>query len=229
MSNFRHLAKALARAVSRTSNETSSVGGVEYWEKRAHDYGRRSVLHIGHAESEYDDVTRMQEREIFPHLRAQLNGTERTVLDFGCGPGRFTVQLAEATLGKAIGVDPIRHLLELAPRHPDVEYRLLKDNVIPLHDNSMDVVWSCLVMGGIAGSTLGQTVSELGRVLNAGGLLFIVENTSNKSDSEAWRCRSVDQYREMFPFAALVHMHDYVDLGETISVMAGRKIQKSSL
>jgi ubiquinone/menaquinone biosynthesis C-methylase UbiE len=223
MSNFRHFVQALARGVRRTATEPS-LAGIEYWEKRANDYGRRSVLHMGHAESEYDDVTRMQEREIFPHLRTQLNGTERTVLDFGCGPGRFTVQLAEAIRGKAIGVDPIIKLLELAPQHPHVEYRVLKENVIPVADNSVDVVWTCLVLGGINGHTLDQAISELGRVLAPGGLLFVVENTSNKADQDTWKFRSVFEYTRKLPFVALVHLHDYVDLGETISIMAGRRI-----
>src|SRR5947208_7202047 len=67
---------------------------IAFWEERAKNHGRRSVLNTSHSEDEYDQVTEMQKREIFPHLVSALKGTEKVVLDFGCGPGRFTGSLA---------------------------------------------------------------------------------------------------------------------------------------
>lgn len=86
-----------------------------------------------------EPVTAMQERESFPFLRAQLRGTEKIVLDFDCGPGRFSVQLADL-IGSCIAVDPMQQMPDLAPSGPGVEYILPgPDGRIPLHDGSADV------------------------------------------------------------------------------------------
>jgi ubiquinone/menaquinone biosynthesis C-methylase UbiE len=194
---------------------------LQYWEDRVRTYGARSVLNIAHANDNMDAVTRMQEREIFPHFRSQLNGTERVLLDFGCGPGRFAVQLAEMIRGMTIGVDPMRELLRKAPKSPNVSYRCVRNGDLPLPESSVDVIWCCLVMGGIAEPK--KTVSELCRVLRPTGLIVLIENTSDKPNGEFWKYRTVEEYTALFDFVKLNHLHDYTDVGERISVMAGRK------
>ena len=197
--------------------------GVKYWEKRVERYGARSVLNLGHSESEYQKVTEKQKAEIYPYFRKMLNGNEQVVLDFGCGPGRFTGDLAAMIRGKAIGIDPVQRLLLLAEMAENVEFRTMMQGVIPIADNSADAVWVCLVLGGIEASILTHTVKEIVRVLKAGGLLFLVENTSDKSSGSHWKFRTCNEYMEMFPLIHLVHLHDYDDLGERISIIAGRK------
>jgi len=155
-------------------------------------------------------------------FRAALRGDERLILDFGCGPGRFTGDLAEMINGRAIGVDPIRNLLDLGLPHPSVEYRLMLEGRIPLESASVDAVWICLVLGGIHGQTLEATVSELRRVMKSTALLFLVENTTTGAGDAFWACRSVDTYRSLLAPISLTHVGDYHDLGERISVMVGR-------
>ncbi len=70
-----------------------------------------------------------------------------------------------------------------------------------------------------------KTLAEINRVLRKDGLLFLVENTTVKSNGGHWVFRSTDEYIDMFPFMKLVHLHDYFDLGERISIMAGRKFR----
>ena len=199
-----------------------SRGSSAYWERRARRHGRRSVLNISHTDAEYEDITRWQTSILFPLLQAQFDGSERVVLDFGCGPGRFTPGLAHLMGGRAIGVDPIASLLELAPADPNVEYRLLRRGSIPLPDHSVDVNWICLVLGVIRGRKLRDTLRELRRVIAPGGLVFLVENTSAKPSRKQIEYRSVAEYSELVDFAQLRHLQDYEDLGETISVLAGR-------
>lgn len=196
---------------------------IEYWEERAKQYGKWSVINIGHSEDEVEIVTKMQKERIFPILRTCLNGNEKIILDFGCGPGRFIIDLAKIINGKAIGIDPIKYLLDMAPKNENVEYILSKEGEIPLADYSIDIVWSCSVLGGIKGDTLNRSVKEINRVLKFNGLLFIVENTSDKKDSNYWFYRSVSEYRNILSFATLTHIQDYYDLGERNSIMAGRK------
>lgn len=217
------IAQRLARAVGRLlpSRERADL---HWWERRVRRSGAHSVLNRGHSPAEAARVTDWQKATLFPVLRRRLRGDERVVLDFGCGPGRFTPDLAGLIGGRAIGVDPIQSLLDLAPRHGDVEYRLLRDGRIPLEDGSTDAVWICLVLMCITDpKALERTAAEIGRVLRKDGLLFLVENTDPKPDTRHLRFRSVDEYRALFPDIALEHEGSYVDLGERISILSGRK------
>jgi SAM-dependent methyltransferase len=201
---------------------------IEYWEERALILGRNAVLDSRHGKREFEEVTAMQKKELLPLFRGQLTGEERLVLDLGCGPGRFTVDLARLVGGRAVGADPVLSLLELAPRDPDVEYRQLVGGVIPMGTGEADVVWISLVLGGVEDDFLPGEVREIERVLRSGGLLFLVENTSEKPDGEHWKFRSVEKYASLFPSVPLVHLHDYRDLDERMSVMAGRKAASSA-
>jgi SAM-dependent methyltransferase len=192
---------------------------IDYWDRRAAAHGRRAVLNISHSEDEFDVVTEFQKGALFPQLESALEPDDRVVLDFGCGPGRFTPALAELVHGTAIGIDPVRHLLDLAPRRENVTYLLSDGRVIPLPDSSVDVVWVCLVLGGIR--ELDPTIAELERVARPGALFLVAENTSELGDLDHWFYRSVEDYQDAFG-RALVLVDDYVDEDERISVLRGR-------
>lgn len=220
--------RSLVRQVLRRCARPLGFGrpprpGREYWERRARQFGARSVLNLGHGDSEYQSVTEGQKREIFPHLTRLLRGDERLAVDVGCGPGRFTRDLAEVIGGRAVGMDIVQAFLDMAPPDPRVEYRPMGEGTIDLPDGCAGLVWICLVLGGIKEPNLSRTAAEALRILRPGGLLFLVENTSSMPASEHWAFRSVSDYRAMFPSVGLEHLHDYVDLGERISVLAGRR------
>ena len=195
---------------------------IQRWHDRAHQHGARAVYNLGHGPEEMAQVTEKQCAVLLPLLRAQLRGDERLVLDLGCGPGRFTAALADVTHARVIGLDPIPRLLELAPRHDAVEYRLMSEAQIPMESSSVDVAWICLVLGGIHGLTLERTVAEIRRVLRPGGLVFLVENTADGGGDSFWAFRSVAEYQRLFRPIRLAHVHDYHDLDERISVLTGR-------
>jgi SAM-dependent methyltransferase len=208
---------------SSTRRETAP-SGLAYWEQRAQQYGPRAVLNIGHKAEDVEAVTQLQLAAIFPHLQRSLRDDDRIAIDFGCGPGRFTPHLAKLVKGKAIGIDPIQSLLDLAPRGADVEYLLSDGHRIPIPNASVDLAWICLVLGGLVESQFTEAAEEIDRVLRPGGLLFLIENTSQKENCDHWQFRSVAEYRKLIPFVPLDHLHDYEDLGERISIMAGRKV-----
>lgn len=216
--------RAARRVVRIVRNSVLPESPAEAWERRARTYGARAVFNLTHDEVQLAQVTEMQKREIYPHVRAALNRQERLALDFGCGPGRFTRDLAEMIGGRAIGVDTTRAFIEMAPPAPMVEYRHMAAGRIPVADGEADLVWICLVLGGlIEQHVLEASVREINRVLRSGGLLVLIENTSPAPDAAHWKFRSVADYRALFPFVPLEHKSDYFDASERISIMTGRK------
>jgi SAM-dependent methyltransferase len=215
--------RVIGRCLRRLGVRRPAPAPIEYWTERARAYGPRSVLNLGHSESEYESVTAAQKRLLFPLLGRCLTGQEKVALDFGCGPGRFTADLAGLIKGRAIGMDVVPAYLDMAPPHEDVDYRPMKPGRIDLPDRSVDLVWVCLVLGALREPVLGRSAAEIERVLRPGGQLFVVENTSEQADAPHWAFRPVADYQRLFPSAALRHIHDYTDLGERISVLAGRR------
>ena len=195
-----------------------------YWSERAKLYGKHSVLNMAHGKKEFDVVTAFQKQVLFPLLESELQGTEKNVLDYGCGPGRFTCDLAKLIGGDAIGVDITQELLNIAPKSQSVTYQIIKSGEIPYADSSFDFVWVCLVLGGIAEEEITKTIIEINRVLRRGGLFFYVENTANAVSTNYWRFRDEATYLRLAAFCNPRVIGHYVDLGQQITIFAGRKI-----
>jgi SAM-dependent methyltransferase len=194
-----------------------------FWRDRAKRYGKHSVVNIAHSEEEFEIVTAYQKQLLFPLFKAKLNGTESNILDFGCGPGRFTNGLAELTGGSVIGVDITPELLDLAPKSTSISFQSIDPNVLPFSDSSFDVVWSCLVLGGIPDCSLKRNVAEIERVLRTGGLFFYVENTAKVANMEYWFFRDEATYVQLAAFCKPQIIGNYEDMGQTITIFAGRK------
>lgn len=196
----------------------------EYWQARARRYGRRSVLNLAHPDDEYDAVTLRQQQILFPLLKQELRGHERKLLDFGCGPGRFTGGLAELIDGRAVGVDIVPELLRIAPASARVEYLVMEaGGALPFEDASFDIVWSCLVLGGIPEGQLQRALAEIDRVLRPGGLFFFAEGTAQQAGSAHWFFRDEARYRDLARFCTPRVVGRYEDVGEAITVFCGRK------
>lgn len=144
------------------------------------------------------------------------------MLDFGCGPGRFTNGLAEQIGGMAVGVDITPELLELAPASPFVRYQRIGAGALPFSDSSFDVVWSCLVLGGIPDGQVDKTLAEINRVLRPDGLFFFVENTAQVANADYWFFRDEDAYMQLAAFCNPEVLGAYEDIGQKITIFAGR-------
>ncbi len=123
--------KRVVARIRDISGKNKYFDGKQYWEARAGMYGKNAVLNIAHKETEFDQVPASQ-REILPPLFTnQLLGSERSVLDFGCGPGRFTPDLARAIHGSAVGIDISEKLIQFARPAPNVTFRAAASGEIP--------------------------------------------------------------------------------------------------
>ncbi|OGL83398.1 hypothetical protein A3B32_03465 [Candidatus Uhrbacteria bacterium RIFCSPLOWO2_01_FULL_53_9] len=105
----------------------------------------------------------------------------KTVLDAGCGSGKFSAALAKFGAAKVIGLDIGEKGLAFAREQAKkvsygdrLEYRCGSLLDIPLPDASVDMVWS----NGVIHHTLGyeQCIAEFSRVLKPGGRLFLYVN-----------------------------------------------------
>jgi SAM-dependent methyltransferase len=101
----------------------------------------------------------------------------KRVLDLGCGEGRFS-RLLEAKGAEAVGIDPIRRLIEAAREAsaPSERYVLGDGSQLPFPDSSFDLVVAYLCLIDIP--DFRAAIRESARVLRPGGR-FVVANVSN--------------------------------------------------
>jgi len=106
-------------------------------------------------------------------------GPKDVVLDFGCGPGFFTIALAKIS-AKTIGVDISPRMLERAAgyaRKNGVAVELMQSDgrKIELNDESVDLVLAVHVLHEVEDRP--KVLGEFFRILRLGGRLAIVERT----------------------------------------------------
>lgn len=191
------------------------------WSSRVEMLGVYSVIDTRHSPSEYDFVTKRQKEILYPLFLAELNGFEKNILDFGCGPGRFTGDLAAIINGEAIGVDPTSKLIENCPANINVSY-ICSSNFFECNQIKFDIVWICLVLGGIPDSEVSALAKKILNSLSDNGLLFIVEATGSRNIDGSWRIRTVKKIADFFPRLNLRLIGSYVDVGQEISILSGR-------
>ena len=98
----------------------------------------------------------------------------RTILDLGCGTGRFTEALAVRFDAEVIGIDPSNKMLEQArskQRDSRIRYEIGRGESIPLPDVSVDLIFMSMVLHHFDDQE--QAVRECRRVLRRGGSVFL--------------------------------------------------------
>jgi ubiquinone/menaquinone biosynthesis C-methylase UbiE len=102
----------------------------------------------------------------------------QTVVDFGCGPGYFTVELAKKA-AKVIAVDLSMEMLEKAKRKTskahaeNVDFLQSNGTKIKLDDTSVDLILLVTVFHEIGEEA--TVLGEFSRILKPSGKLVIVE------------------------------------------------------
>lgn len=107
-----------------------------------------------------------------------------SVLDLGCGTGRFSQALASRFAADVVGVDPSAKMLQQAlakPHNPRIRYALGCGEEIPLRSRSVDLVFMSMVFHHFKSS--GLVARECGRVLRDGGLVFLRAGTLEEISS----------------------------------------------
>jgi hypothetical protein len=99
---------------------------------------------------------------------------------------------------------------------------MVSGDMIPVPSGFADVIWICLVLGGIKDARLKGTIREILRVARKDAMVCLIENTSARKNARHWTFRSKDFYMNLFPGSKLAHVNDYLDFDEQISVFVGR-------
>lgn len=103
----------------------------------------------------------------------------QSVLDLGCGEGRFCRMLAP-TVPQVTGIDPTKPLIEWARTLSDATYHVAKAEDLPFEGASFDLVISYLTLIDIP--DIPSTIAEVARVLRPGGR-FLIANLSSWATS----------------------------------------------
>ncbi|MDB5507371.1 MAG: methyltransferase [Devosia sp.] len=118
--------------------------------------------------------------------RARLSEA-KTVLDVGCGEGRFCRLLSAWGL-ITTGIDPAESLIRKARQlHPEGEYCAVGAELLPFEDQSFDLVVAYMSLIDIP--DLAKAIGEMTRVLRSGGHLLIANLNSfySASNPTGWR------------------------------------------
>jgi SAM-dependent methyltransferase len=110
-------------------------------------------------------------------------------VDAGCGIGRHSRRLADEFGFEVIGIDPVPRNVEVAaaePRH-GLRYELGSVEVLPLPDESVDLVWCRDVL--VLVDDLDRAYAEFRRVLRADGraVVYVMLGTDRLPPDEARR------------------------------------------
>lgn len=135
-------------------------------------------------------------------------GTGERVLDLGCGPGFYAVELAERVgpTGRVVGVDASADMLALAEarrgRRGNVELRAADVAALPVADGAVDAAVCVQVLEYVP--DLARVFAEVRRVLRAGGR-FVAWDTDWSTAS--WHSADPDRMRRVLHAwdAHLVH------------------------
>jgi len=107
-----------------------------------------------------------------------------TIIDLGCGTGRFTKLFSDYFEASVYGIDPSRKMLTMATQtisSPLIRFvQRLAEN-IPLRDGAADLVFLSMVYHHIQDKS--KVICEFKRVLKADGFLCIRTSTIESMDS----------------------------------------------
>jgi len=124
-------------------------------------------------------------------LRENFNLAHKTVLDFGCGVGSSSCLFTPANY---LGVDIDSSRIAYAKRiHPNYNFKVIKENLLPIASNSLDYIMIIAVLHHIASDKIQPCLQEFQRILKPYGKIIVTEPCIfENSRFNNWFMRSLD-------------------------------------
>lgn len=124
--------------------------------------------------------------QLWMNVVASCVGKQRlqTILDLGCGTGRFSESLAAHFDAEVIGIDPSKKMLEQAERKlrdGRVRYQTGSGEAIPLADDSVDLIFTSMTFHHFNDPVL--VARECRRVLRDGEVMVVRTGTRERIPS----------------------------------------------
>lgn len=228
--NPKQLAFGVLRRLKLKSPEIS-------WSERAESLGPYGVIDTRHHQDEYGYVTEEQRKLFVPFLKSLRTRNEVSILDYGCGPGRFTKTLldvfsetsSQPSSVRVWGFDVASYYFRFAPQDDRIAYFSDFDSVVENLNSQertrFDIIWVCLVLGGLRGEELKRACTRFVEHLKDDGRLLLIEATCDENNLDgAWAPRTESQIKELFPNIEFSIYGRYLDAGQIITLFIGKKI-----
>jgi|TARA_Y100000034_G_scaffold94516_1_gene114543 ubiquinone/menaquinone biosynthesis C-methylase UbiE len=133
---------------------------------------------------------------------------EMTVLDAGCGTGRWSLLMAPY-VKKVIGLDNNQKAIDVLQNkvkqgNTNIETLCNSITSIPLPDNSVDMTFTNITLQHITGDDFVKAVGEIKRVTKPGGQIVLIEHSFTLiKNTPDLVCRKPKEYAEAFKPAKL--------------------------
>jgi ubiquinone/menaquinone biosynthesis C-methylase UbiE len=110
----------------------------------------------------------------------------KTVIDLGCGTGRFSAALRRRFSARVVAIDPSRNMLGVAAANATAGLAYVQATAghIPLREGCADLVFASMVWHHIPDQQ--EASREIARVLRPGGYLCVRTPTREALDSELY-------------------------------------------
>lgn len=155
---------------------------VERWDNKAKSFG--PLIASSEVASKNCEIEKQTNHwwDFFVHCfrRASLS-SESSILDFGCGSGRFTHRFLSHGFN-VTSVDISSQMIDFARKaEPNAHFVLLESpGHLPFRDQSYDFLFSCGVLEEIPEPLFQATVQELRRVIKPNGYILLCEKVGAK-------------------------------------------------
>ena len=212
----------LKKILNKLSLKDKDAGSFDYRELLK-KYGKNAVIDSRHQKKDFEYVTKKQKEILFPILNKLVKKKIHSVLDFGCGVGRFTKDLGNLFNCNVLGVDTSRDLIDLCQIDEKVKFLCVDKNCSQVEDK-FDLVFIAQVINGISDNEVIELSKILTEKINDGGFLFLIETTSKKNIEAKWRARTKEKIISFFPKIKLKYVSQYIDIDREVSIFFGHKI-----
>lgn len=190
---------------------------VTFWEKRFKDLGEHSV---GPGDTTSEEELDLHRQVFLVNIKPLLKNLKGPVLDFGCGVGRWVVDLPRPYLGLDLTPEHIESCRAKFAHQHHVDFQL-SNNLETLPDKSITSVFTVTVLQHIVEPELRKEVlRQFQRVLNDDGVFLSVEWAEGQREYD-W-CTSVRK-AELRRWFTVKNMGEVVESGRRHTIWVCRK------